>query len=998
MRFRSRIEPDGVIVTAERKHFLNWTMMALAEWGAAGETRPGVCAYLLGLVDRQEACARGDEAVFLPNETAVNLPQAVAGEIGLPILAGVSVTLSFEGRVEQADSRIHTRWYENERVILPKRAGVGLSWVGKSGRLSAPLWHLMAAIDGFNRTGGADPEQRIAAWQPVQSALLEATGTTVRADDYLNSLTIYQAGAFALDVRQTSAGVDFLPVVMAKSKAPSLEDDAPVGDHATGVDLRDEVADALLPPELQRALGNRHFARGATIHDAYVLKPNTFLVLDPDLKLALDVVQRMRTADEAERRAFLRNPRSRIASELEAAGRPTLAVSLFVETEQYSDRVLGLGMWEPPKLPWLAKRAGQWLPEVFPFKIGTHAVTMTSAALDALEQEIVRAEAQAVQTIEVQGIDHPVSEVRQALMDFEATPFETEKPFEGDGIGNEEEPETPEVPKVDSSQILVIKSNLDGVEYRLTMEPRPVRIARAMPMGALVITAPKPHQTSGFDWLVEAWAAGWPGVLLADDMGLGKTFQALAFLAWARRNKMVLPATTSRPAMRGPTLIVAPTALLRNWTAEARRHLAREALGPLIEAFGSRLSRLKRPREADWTPEDSLDLNQLQHAGCILTTYETLADNHRAFARLAYSVVVFDEMQKIKSPGTINTHAAKALNADFVLGLTGTPIENRIEDLWCLMDRVVPGYLGDLKSFAAEHGGEAPTALADLKAKLDTPQGTAPSVMMRRMKEAILDGLPSKTVRKYPVTMPPAQAKAYGEAVAEARGGARNQGAMLRAIQAFRGISLHPEGPGDTDPFDARMVGDWAAQSARIAQAVAIIDGIRDVGEKAIVFVEDIGVQKLLSLAAPILFKTPGMPSIINGSTPGDRRQAIVDGFQADVAGFDLLLLSPKAAGVGLTITAANHVVHLSRWWNPAVEDQCNDRVYRIGQERPVSIHIPVARHPMFGDASFDETLDALLERKRALSRHMLAPPVAESDIDNLFGAAVGAETTTDFS
>src|SRR5690606_3161876 len=161
--------------------------------------------------------------------------------------------------------------------------------------------------------------------------------------------------------------------------------------------------------------------------------------------------------------------------------------------------------------------------------------------------------------------------------------------------------------------------------------------------------------------------------------------------------------------------------------------------------------------------------------------------------------------------------------------------------------------------------------------------------------------------------------------------------------------------------------------------------------EKALVFIEDRAVQTVFAAVAAAHFNLPAEPDIINGETPGDRRQRIVDRFQSLPPGFAVLVLSPKAAGVGLTITAANHVIHLSRWWNPAVEDQCNDRVYRIGQEKPVTVHVPLAIHPTFNEASFDHKLDDLLERKRALSRDMLMPPVSESDAESLFGDTVAA-------
>ncbi|MFT3937633.1 DEAD/DEAH box helicase [Rhodopseudomonas sp.] len=550
------------------------------------------------------------------------------------------------------------------------------------------------------------------------------------------------------------------------------------------------------------------------------------------------------------------------------------------------------------------------------------------------------------------------------------------------------ESEQPDDQTAADDNVLIIKQNIDGVAYQFSHPRRPVAISRELPAGSLASTRPKPHQTDGFKWLVDSWEAGWPGVLLADDMGLGKTFQALAFMAWIRANIAAKSRASGAPA-RGPILIVAPTALLRNWAAEAELHLQPYALGDRVDAYGAGLRQLKLARTADWSPEDSLDVDRLRDADWILTTYETLADNHRAFARVACSLVVFDEMQKVKSPGTINTHAAKAINADFVLGLTGTPIENRLEDLWCIMDRVAPGYLGDLKTFSATHTEDALDALRELKAKLDESRLGLPAIMLRRMKDQILVGLPTKTIKPYRADMPRAQSEAYAHAVREAQAGDRSPGAMLKVIHALRSISLHPEGGGDFDPYDPEAATRWVSGSARVQQVFAILRSIERSGEKALVFLEHRDVQTTFAAAATTLLGLRAEPVIINGTTSGPKRQDIVDRFQSKPPGFDLLVLSPKAAGVGLTITAANHVIHLSRWWNPAVEDQCNDRVYRIGQSKPVTIHVPMALHPALGDRSFDANLDRLLERKRALSRHMLAPPVGEADVGVLFNEAV---------
>jgi SNF2 family DNA or RNA helicase len=207
---------------------------------------------------------------------------------------------------------------------------------------------------------------------------------------------------------------------------------------------------------------------------------------------------------------------------------------------------------------------------------------------------------------------------------------------------------------------------------------------------------------------------------------------------------------------------------------------------------------------------------------------------------------------------------------------------------------------------------------------------------------------------------------------------------MLETVQRLRGISLFPGEPGKLDLTKRGDCLTWIGQSARLGKTFEILRSIQRRGERALVFVEHRAMQAMLAEAIATEMRIP-RPIIINGGTPGARRQAFVDDFEEGREAFDVMILSPKAAGVGLTILSANHVIHLSRWWNPAVEDQCNDRVYRIGQTKPVSIHVPLARHPKWGDKSFDMSLDRLLAKKREMSKGLLAPPVSDADLDEVF-------------
>ena len=213
---------------------------------------------------------------------------------------------------------------------------------------------------------------------------------------------------------------------------------------------------------------------------------------------------------------------------------------------------------------------------------------------------------------------------------------------------------------------------------------------------------------------------------------------------------------------------------------------------------------------------------------------------------------------------------------------------------------------------------------------------------------------------------------------------------MLKALHEFRSISLHPWLMSDEEPSD---LSKFVTSSARVMECFRILREIQARGEKALVFVDSRRLQKWLRVVLPSEFNLAEPPACISGEVPGARRQAMVNSFQNLPAGFAVILLSPRAAGIGLTLTAANNVIHLDRWWNPAVEDQCTDRVYRIGQERAVQVSLPIAQHPdpRISETSFDLTLDRLMQRKRTQSRDLLNPvAMSEHDTAELFRDVCG--------
>lgn len=476
-------------------------------------------------------------------------------------------------------------------------------------------------------------------------------------------------------------------------------------------------------------------------------------------------------------------------------------------------------------------------------------------------------------------------------------------------------------------------------------------------------------------WLQEHWASGSTGALLADDMGLGKTLQTLTFLAWVQEQMDV------GNHQRKPLLIVAPTGLLKNWEDEGETHLASPGLGAVFKAFGAGLKGL-----------DGLTHNQRRErfisTEWVLTTYETLRDKIRYFLPVDWAVVVFDEVQKIKNPVSRLTEMAKSVQADFILALTGTPVENRFGDLWSIIDTVAPGTLGSLKEFhnlyENEDFEETAQAIEALREKLTVDP--KPVRLMRRMKSEHLKGLPEKKEHVIRTPMPPAQVRAYDEVIAPVRTGELGKGDILGVLHGMRKVSLLPDivgGEGMTDEI--------ITTSARLSALISILDAVKARNEKALVFLEFITIQDMLIPYLQSRYRMSSPPLRISGSVQGHVRKKHVDEFQNRARDeFDIMLLSPKAGGVGLTLTAANNVIHLSRWWNPAVEDQCTDRVFRIGQDKPVNVYYPLAIHPLIQESSFDVNLHGLLERKRELSRQLLSAPAAGDDeLEDLLKASV---------
>jgi SNF2 family DNA or RNA helicase len=539
-----------------------------------------------------------------------------------------------------------------------------------------------------------------------------------------------------------------------------------------------------------------------------------------------------------------------------------------------------------------------------------------------------------------------------------------------------------EAEDVSGPAVLIVETNYDNESFSISTTVRCEFTGFREPIGLL--NSPKQHQVEGIGWLQECWSRGYAGALLADDMGLGKTFQTLAFLAWLREVR------TELGLAQRPTLIVAPTTLLGTWQAEAKLHIEGSSLGEFALLYGPHLKAMKSVRQNDVTAgRATLNLDALKGVQWILTTYETMRDYHISLAQMHFGCGVFDEMQKLKNESSLMTNTSRALNIDFKLGLTGTPVENSLQDLWTIMDTLMPGALGlgSMKEFTqyfivADDSEELrKERMSELNRRMTTRLNDMPPPMLRRMKSDVAKDLPAKREFTVDRQMPNRQADMYHEALVTLQHGNTRQ-QKIEAFHRMRSVSLHPNA---LDGSESASSESFIAESARLSEALDILDQVHARNEKALVFVEAIEMHRWLSAYLQQRYEMSHKPERIYGQISSANRQKIVDRFQSPSnADFDVLLLSPKAAGVGLTLTAANNVIHLTRWWNPAVEDQCTDRAYRIGQTQDVSVFYPRALHPVYKERSFDAILHGLLDRKRELSRHVLAPVRADEVLDEM--------------
>ncbi len=447
----------------------------------------------------------------------------------------------------------------------------------------------------------------------------------------------------------------------------------------------------------------------------------------------------------------------------------------------------------------------------------------------------------------------------------------------------------------------------------------------------------RPYQVRGYSWM--AFHKRWGfGACLADDMGLGKTIQALALIQRSRE-------------MNGkrPVLLVCPTSVMGNWQKESARFTPEL---PVMLHHG-----------AQRTKTVASFKKEVKEQAIVITGYPLLHRDFDVLKKISWSAVILDEAQNIKNSETKQAKAARSLNADYRIALTGTPVENNVGELWSIMEFLNPGFLGKLADFKRQFFVPIQTE-RDPEAMQQLKRLTGPFVL-RRLKtdKSIIDDLPEKlemnvftTLTKEQVSLYEAVVKEMTEAL-ESSEGIQRKGQVLATLMKLKQICNHP----------AQFLHDESeieGRSGKLARLVEMLEEVLEVGERTLIFTQFTEMGEIIRRQLQERFGYEAL--FLHGGVSKKKRDAMVERFQEQEDGPPFFLLSLKAGGTGLNLTRANHVFHFDRWWNPAVENQATDRAFRIGQTRQVQVHKFVCL------GTVEERIDEMIERKREIAESVV--------------------------
>jgi SNF2 family DNA or RNA helicase len=485
------------------------------------------------------------------------------------------------------------------------------------------------------------------------------------------------------------------------------------------------------------------------------------------------------------------------------------------------------------------------------------------------------------------------------------------------------------VPGIDTTEVAASISRGRWLESVIQKMRHPELIPTVKPGRGFTATL-RPYQQKGLDWLHFLHAIGF-GACLADDMGLGKTVQLLALLSVLK----------SRPGGRA-NLLVIPASLIANWTHEI------DAFFPSLRCFVA---------HPDFQPDRKVQkqsVKTLAGINLVITTY-ALAQRYAWLGAHTWDYVILDEAQAIKNPGTKQARAIKALKAKNRIVMTGTPVENRLSDLWSLFDFVNPGLLGSKTEF-----GKFTKSLKNSPDGYKRLRTVVSPYILRRLKtdRSVISDLPDKVEMKTYAALSKKQVVLYktmvqelAETIAKTKG-IQRKGLVLASLMKFKQLCNHP----DQYLGSGRYTEKHSGKFARLRE---ICETIGEKRERVLVFTQFKEITAPLSDFLETVFGREGL--VLHGSVPVGKRKKMIARFQSPEY-IPFMVLSLKAGGVGLNLTRANHVIHFDRWWNPAVENQATDRAFRIGQKKNVVVHKFLTK------GTVEEKIDAMLEEKRVLA------------------------------
>ncbi|MDI9357915.1 MAG: SNF2-related protein [Phycisphaerales bacterium] len=906
-----------------------------SNWDSLQSTYLSQLAILNELIDngsatQEDACCRVD------NITVLMLSDDVDKKIlGLPSSYPYELLIDDEGTPLQDTSfKFKYRFYDfypNGAILPVKRVGAIIEMHQNSYLLSKNQYTVCQLIDEFNslqntERGGVNNLQQLAELKKL------STEKGITLNYFLSGQELLVPEKIKLGVNFNNGELEIFPDVVIDNGGNFV----------------------------------RLFDKFPKVLDIYPVSNNgntTRVVISKNQNTELQKVkQKRRVSTTADIQKIVEHPELLFDEE-------TTDFSIF-----YSERVKEIGLYKPKFYPFISPYRSLWIPGILikdkidgEKRIYFKSKQELNEFIKAVENAIA-ANQQSVRWGNVEiNIQDALEFIRLARLQFK----------------NPEHPITKlRGPGIIVPEVLIIKDNAECIDFipSGTGGTDGKHIFYGIDNLQQTISL-KEHQKEGVAWLQLLFKNNFSGGLLADDMGLGKTLQLLYFIEWHH---------SQYPLENKPYLIIAPVGLLENWENEYRKFFSPTNL-KLYKLYG-RNNKLTR----ELAPQQNLtDAQSLQTKKIILTNYETVTNYQISLGLVDFAIVALDEAQKIKTPGTMTANATKALKTDFRIAITGTPVENTLVDIWSIMDFVAPSLLGSAREFVKKYQTPLCDPNTDIPMLTGQLRNSIGIFIKRRLITDIALDLPQKhdddnsRIKKI---MPPAQLERYMREIAssikdtEQLEGVARGNRMLQSIWAIRNISDHPFLLDDNNILDFTTQ-ELVSSSSKLKTTIEILMSIKEQREKVIVFTDRKGTQRML---AKVIYETfTIVASIINGETPTTEqlqknarlsRQQCIDQFE-EKTGFNIIIMSPLAAGVGLNITAANHVVHYTRHWNPAKEDQATARAYRIGQQRPVHVYYPMA---IFSDAysdaagqkirSFDEVLDDLLMRKRILASNALFP------------------------